>query len=248
MVKKIYIPETYISDNGHISIGQFREMDRVSIEKYQISIELMMENAGLQLARLVTDMIPAPCNILIGAGTGNNGGGGLAAARRLAGWGYLVYLNIPVNRLQPLPQLQLERALAVGVMKKTVNKPDVFIDAYLGFSQRLPLSVDYQNAVETANRLNCPKISLDLPTGFDIQTGSSIFKPDMILTLAAMKTELLPLARYIDIYLADLGLPRDVYTQSGIEQPEEFKVSGLLKCNYSMPAMPDRQYTAHILS
>jgi len=66
MVKKIYYPETYISDNSHISIGQFRKMDRVSIEKYQISIELMMENAGLQLARLVTEMIPAPCNILVG--------------------------------------------------------------------------------------------------------------------------------------------------------------------------------------
>ena len=84
MVKKIYYPETYISGNSHISIEQFREMDRVSIEKYQISVELMMENAGLQLARLVTEMIPAPCNILIGVGTGNNGGGGLVAARRLA--------------------------------------------------------------------------------------------------------------------------------------------------------------------
>ena len=231
MIEKIFYPEANISDKNHISIERFREMDRLSVEKYQISIELMMENAGLQLARLVTKTTPSPCNILIGIGTGNNGGGGLVAARRLAGWGYRVYLHIPVNRLQPLPKLQLQRALAFGALDETNDRPDVFVDAYLGFSQRLPLSDDYQNAVEASNRFNCPKVSLDLPTGFDKKTGNSIFKPEMILTLAAMKTELLPLVQNVDLYLADLGLPQDVYAQFGIEQPEEFKVYGLLKCN-----------------
>ncbi len=36
--------------------------------------ELLMENAGVQLARLVAIMKPEPCDALIGVGPGNNDG------------------------------------------------------------------------------------------------------------------------------------------------------------------------------
>ena len=52
----------------------------------------------------------------------------------------------------------------------------------------------------------------------------------MILTLAEMKTELLPLAGSRDLYLADIGLPILVYNQFGIRQPDEFKLNSLLGC------------------
>ena len=226
----VQILNIFINGSNHIPIDQFREMDFLSVEKFRLPIELMMENAGLHLARLVTNCLPFKGNILIGIGPGNNGGGGLVAARRLAAWGYKVYLQIPVLPLQPLPQLQLERAMAFGAMTDSIDKPDVFIDAWLGFSQRLPLSDTILNAVEMANRYSCPKISLDLPTGFDKDSGDILFKPDIIMTLAAMKTELLPLLGNIDIYIADLGLPHEVYTKFGLELPEKFKLSGLLHC------------------
>jgi NAD(P)H-hydrate epimerase len=225
------IPEIIITGKAHISIDQFRELDHLSIDKYKLPIELMMENAGLQLARLVTFIYPLPCKILIGVGPGNNGGGGLVTGRRLAGWGYKVHLQVPVLPFQSLSLSQYERALAFGaITDPLIDKPDVFVDAWLGFSQRLPLSDAFIDAVEMANHLSCPKISLDLPTGFDKISGSSLFKPNIILTLAAMKTELLPLVGGIDIYLADLGLPREVYSKFGLEQPDGFKMSGLLRC------------------
>src|SRR3972149_2327383 len=115
------IPETEISKN-HLTIEKFRDMDYLSVEKYKIPIELMMENTGLQLSRLVVHLLTKPGNILIGVGTGNNGGGGLVAARRLAGWGYNVFLNIPNEVLHDLPKLQLERALAFGVIIQTIEK------------------------------------------------------------------------------------------------------------------------------
>ncbi len=223
------IPETAIGSN-HLTIEKFREMDYLSVDKYKISIELMMENAGLHLARLAVNVKPASENVLIGIGAGNNGGGGLVAARRLAAWGYNVYLDIPNEELPELPQLQLERALACGAKMESVQQPGIFIDAYLGFSQRLPLSETIQKAVDKANRLVCTKISLDLPTGFEKTTSITIFKPDIILTLAAMKTELIPLLTHSKIYLADLGLPKEVYTGFGIEQPKGFSESGIVKC------------------
>ncbi len=224
----VNIPEMNISN--HLTIDKFREMDYLSVDEYKIPIELMMENAGLHLARLISLLKPFPANILFGIGTGNNGGGGLVAARRLVAWGYKVFLNIPDNKLHPLSQKQLERSLAFGVESGDIDHPDIFVDAYLGFSQRLPLSLALQEAVDNSNKLNCHKISLDLPTGFDNVTGETIFKPDTILTLAAMKTELIPLLSDTNIFIADLGLPAEVYTRFDIEQLVGFKDSGLLRC------------------
>lgn len=71
-----------------LELSQFKEMDYYAVENYALPIELMMENAGLQLANLVASSIQHPdTKILIGIGNGNNGGGGLVAARRLAAWG-----------------------------------------------------------------------------------------------------------------------------------------------------------------
>ena len=205
-------------------------MDYLSIDKDNIPIELMMENAGLNLARLASSFLSHSDKILIGIGTGNNGGGGLVAARRLSAWGFEVFLHLPEKELKSLPQLQLKRALAVGVKIEVMENPAVFIDAYLGFSQRLPLSPRLLEAIEKMNQLDCKKISLDIPTGFNKISGELIFKPDSILTLAAMKTELLPLLNQSQIFIADLGLPSAIYRDFGIKQPAEFKWSGVVQC------------------
>ncbi len=229
MRKPKEIPQVLINQYGILSIADFRKMDVMAIEKYVLPIELMMENAGLQLARLTSWLLPdKDKKILIGIGRGNNGGGGLVAARRLAGWGYNVYLDIPDKQLKPLPTVQLERAFAFGVSHEIIENPDVFIDAYLGFSQRLPLSPEYKQALDKANSFNCLKISLDLPIGFDRHNGSSAFIPDIILTLAAMKKELLKQADNASIYLADIGIPSNIYTEFGLRQPD-FSHSGIIK-------------------
>ena len=76
-----------------LSLAAFKEMDYLAVEKYNLPIELMMENAGLQLANIVANSASKSSFILIGAGNGNNGGGDLVAARRLAAWGYKVSGN-----------------------------------------------------------------------------------------------------------------------------------------------------------
>ena len=65
--------------NKSLSLESFKEMDYLAVEKYALPIELMMENAGLQLARLITFSATKNSKILIGIGNGNNGGGGLVA-------------------------------------------------------------------------------------------------------------------------------------------------------------------------
>jgi NAD(P)H-hydrate epimerase len=228
------IPDITINQNDHLPVEKFKEMDYLAVNNYFLPIELMMENAGLHLARLITNILPDPGNVLIGIGPGNNGGGGLVAARRLSAWGYRVMLDVPVKELNPLPKTQLKRALAFGTEIHTNDNPDVFVDAYLGFSQRLPLSTSIQESVDKSNQISCPKISLDIPTGFNKLSGETDFKPDMILTLGAMKSELIKLTGNTEFYLADLGIPAIIYENFHLNYPAEFRLGGLLRCKFSL--------------
>ena len=73
-----------------ISTEQMIEVDRLMIECYGIKLIQMMENAGRNLAIHVKQQlskISDKTNICIVVGSGNNGGGGLVAARFLSNWG-----------------------------------------------------------------------------------------------------------------------------------------------------------------
>ncbi|MDO6518223.1 NAD(P)H-hydrate epimerase [Zobellia uliginosa] len=148
-----------------LSLEAFKEMDYWAVEKYKLSIELMMENAGLQLARLVAKKATKNSVVTIGVGNGNNGGGGLVAARRLAAWGFKVYLDVVVPITKELPKVQLERALLFGAEEGIPETTDIWVDAYLGFSQRLPLSDAFPKRIGLANASSAFRIALDIPIG-----------------------------------------------------------------------------------
>lgn len=200
-----------------LELDSFRDMDYYAVNNYNLPISFMMENAGLQLANLVASFAQKEQTIKIGVGNGNNGGGGLVAARRLAAWGYSVYLDLFTEITKDLPLVQLERTLKFGAKIDNISNPGFWIDAYLGFSQRLPLELALLKIVDEANNSSAIKVSLDIPTGFLGDTNSPYFKSDKILTLAAPKKILYNLNTNTEIYVADLGIPKEVYTKFGTE-------------------------------
>ena len=200
-----------------LELDSFRDMDYFAVNNYNLPIEIMMENAGLQLANLIAAFTQKKQSIKIGVGNGNNGGGGLVAARRLTAWGYSVYLDFFTEITKELPAIQLERAVKFGAKTENIDNPDVWIDAYLGFSQRLPLNKTLLQIIEEANNSSAIKVSLDIPTGFLGDIDKPFFQADKTLTLAASKKILYNLNSNTEIYIADLGIPREVYTKFGIE-------------------------------
>ena len=199
-----------------LELGDFKAMDYYAVENYSLPIELMMENAGLQLANLVASSADSNKRIKIGIGNGNNGGGGLVAARRLAAWGYKVDLDLSTEISKDLPKKQLERALAFGAQTANGAHYDVWVDAYLGFSQRLPLRDNLIARCEEANKSDTLKISLDIPTGFEGNQNAIYFQCDKILTLAAPKKVLYKLPDSTKIFIADIGIPSAVYQKFNV--------------------------------
>ncbi len=200
-----------------LELDRFRELDYYAVHHLNLPIELMMENAGLLLAKLVAGFTEKNQKIMIGVGNGNNGGGGLVAARRLAAWGYMVYLDIFSEITKDLPATQLERALKFGVKNEVIQNPDVWVDAYLGFSQRLPLQPTLLETIDEANNSDAIKVSLDIPTGFLGNLEQPYFQVDKILTLAAPKKIIYKLPLSTELFVADLGIPKTIYESFGVE-------------------------------
>src|SRR5260370_7066138 len=76
-----------------VSVDQMREVDRLMTEEAGVSLLQMMENAGRSLATHARGMVGGDARgrkVVVLAGRGGNGGGGLAAPRRLVGWGAAV--------------------------------------------------------------------------------------------------------------------------------------------------------------
>ena len=119
-----------------------REIDRAAAEDYGISPIQLMEVAGLATARVARKLVGSPLTgrrVCILAGPGNNGGDGLVAARRLAGWGarVLVRTSYAVDAVRGLSGAQMNAATMAGVdvmaWSGEAVESDIVVDALLGF-------------------------------------------------------------------------------------------------------------------
>lgn len=68
---------------------EMAQIDYIAVNKYQLSLLSMMENAGRLLAILARQMLGKvdDASVVLLAGVGHNGGGGLVAGRFLTNWG-----------------------------------------------------------------------------------------------------------------------------------------------------------------
>ena len=208
-----------------ITKEQMAEVDRIMVEDFKIPVELMMELAGLNLAVLALNLSKNKYfNYIIIAGTGNNAGGGIVAARRLASWGLNAQVFFPrgMDELKDVPKNQVIRAkfleieIANGLPYNFLNfeNDTLFIDAYLGygFSPRQDeISTNVFNFYSNLRNL----ISLDVPSGLDATTGENFsgINPVATMTLAYVKQGLLITEKENvgELYIADIGIPINIY-------------------------------------
>ena len=228
-----------------LSTAQMREVDRLMIEEYGILLIQMMENAGRNLADLAQamledDIAERPVAVLVGRG--NNGGGGLTAARHLANRGAEVQVITahPFDRFTGVPAHQLQTLLAMGVSVTEsgdgweLPSADLVIDALIGYGLSGNPRGAVADLIRLANSHPAPILSLDAPSGLDATDGV-VYVPCIeaaaTMTLALPKTGLLaaPPAVVGQLFLADISAPPGLYEMLGIELEPLFAAARILR-------------------
>jgi len=216
-----------------ITTEQMIEVDRIAIEETGPNLFQMMENAGRNLALSAIDLQGEnwqSANIVVLAGTGGNGGGGICAARHLANRDINVTLCVSnIDRLGNVPSEQRKIFKATSGNEIEIEnldklKPDLIIDAIIGYSLKSAPRGNALEMISWANQQNTKILSLDIPSGVNSTTGDTygeFIKANRTLTLALPKTGLLPELTG-DLFLADLGIPKKVYKELKIEYNQPF--------------------------
>lgn len=147
----------------------------------------LMQRAGLSVARLALALAPHTRCIWVACGPGNNGGDGFEAALHLHQRGKQVvvtWTGLPPGKTTSPPDAQAarQRAVAAGVLIASEPPPDfdLSIDALLGIGASLdPDRAENALIQSWLNRMHdssAPRLSVDVPSGLDADTGASNFE------------------------------------------------------------------------
>lgn len=214
-----------LSNLPALTTSQMIEVDRLMIEEWQISLIQMMENAGRNLAEIARrqlDGTVAGKRVVILSGTGNNGGGGMVAARHLHNWGAQVKVHLvgSKERLKEIPtqQWRILQKMGLPTSNPDLEGADLIIDAIIGYGMtgepRPPVAV----WIARTNASGACVVALDAPSGLDTTTGipsSACVRADATLTLALPKTGLLTsdAKPFVGVlYLADISVPPELFS------------------------------------
>jgi NAD(P)H-hydrate epimerase len=207
-----------------LTTEQMKEVDRLMIQQFGIGLIQMMENAGHRLAELARRLSGGNVvgkSMIVLCGTGNNGGGGMVAARHLHNWGARVQVVLVGNsaRLKEVPALQWKiiEELGLDVSVSNFKSFDLILDALLGYGAQGDPRPPLAEWIERANAASVRILSLDSPSGLDTTTGQPgkpCVRATATLTLALPKVGLLvPQAKpYVgELYVADIGAPPELF-------------------------------------
>ena len=218
-----------------LTTEQMREVDRAMIDDYGILLIQMMENAGRNLAHLARRRFlegdPNGRRVLVLAGTGGNGGGGLVCARHLHNWGALVsvWTTAPANRIAEIPRHQhsilqhMNVELAVADENTHLPDADLIIDAIIGYSLSGDPRGPAASLIRAANGHGAPLLALDAPSGIDTANGT-VHAPSIsataTMTLALPKEGLRSgsAKEHVgELYLADISVPPKLYRNPALD-------------------------------
>lgn len=210
----------------------------MAIEELGIPSLNLMENAGRGCADAILHL-DIGGGVVVLCGRGNNGGDGFVIARHLQSKGRTVSVilmgkseNVSGDALVNLQRLAKTKVdvieLPLDALAEQIQKQlsivdgiptSIIVDAMLGTGATGPLRPPYDRVVEIANAMDAKRVAVDLPSGFDGDTGlvvNEAFRADLTCTFIARKTGMTTANghRYCgEVQLIDIGLPEEALTR-----------------------------------
>jgi hydroxyethylthiazole kinase-like uncharacterized protein yjeF len=204
-----------------VASATLREADARARQEFGIEPLQLMEVAGWQVARFVDAFMDGieGRRVTVVAGSGNNGGDGLVAARFLHQRGAIVSASlVPPRDSQSLAARHAATLRQLGVPITQVPDgidaaAEVIVDGLLGTGIRPPLREPTPRIISAMNATGRPIVAIDVPSGIDADTGSSAegVRAVATVTLAAFKAGLATAAGAGRIFLADIGMPAGLF-------------------------------------
>ncbi|MFA3792732.1 NAD(P)H-hydrate dehydratase [Aliiglaciecola sp. SL4] len=175
--------------------GELEAAKQMSIPLYEV-----MQVAGETLFDWIQTHFDHQTNILVAVGTGNNGGDGYVAASLLLADGYRVSLASvdPARQLSGDALLAQQSWLANGGEVADIRLVDtehfeLIVDGLLGTGLSGAVSSSYQSVIQRINQSSAHKLSIDIPSGLDANTGVTLgacVNADTTITFVGIKTGL----------------------------------------------------------
>ena len=159
------------------SIGQLRSIESAALAV--LPPGSLMQRAGAAAAEMAITLSLDPSHaaqILIIAGPGNNGGDALVAARYLVAAGAAVSIKLCADPARlPDDARQAWQHLSTTTVRFVEQIPSMrwslVIDGLFGIGLTRPIDGELAALVTTINSLDCPRLSLDVPSGLNADTG-----------------------------------------------------------------------------
>lgn len=214
---------------------QMRDLDRMAVQKYGISEQMLMENAGLAVYSVILSRIGIRDNrFVIFCGPGNNGGDGLVIARKIHSEGgeVKVFLtgspekysgpakaNYEIISGLPLDVTVIEKARQA---EKELEKCSVVVDAIFGTGITREAEGVYGDLIDLINRSGKVVVSVDIPSGINgdsaAVTGRAV-RADYTVTFGLPKNGniLYPGFEYCgELHVTHISFPPELYNRPDI--------------------------------
>lgn len=154
---------------------QMRIYENNTIDKIGVDGVVLMERAALAVTNsVVSSFARTSGQILIIAGTGNNGADGLCIARQLMELGYKtdIYINWGHSESELFKkQKNILDNLGQIFVDDIIEKYDLVIDALLGIGIKGQIDDNTSNIILKINNMKAYVISIDIPSGLNSTTG-----------------------------------------------------------------------------
>jgi len=190
-----------------------------------VSQKQLMESAGNAVAREVREVADPDARVVVVAGTGNNGGDALVAARFLDEYDVTVFLlgraetittDVARENWDALEAAELDAREVADSTGLDLPDADVVIDAMLGTGVTGALREPAATGARAINDADGTVVAVDVPSGVDADTGDApgvAVEADRVVTFHDTKPGLADLG--VDVTVADIGIPKAAETFVG---------------------------------
>lgn len=204
---------------------QTRALDRRAIDGHDVPGITLMARAARAAFDSLLDSWPAPSQLQVLCGTGNNGGDGFLVAdlAHKRGIPVIVYQVGDPAKIGGDAALARAQAVANGVAIREFDGAlageGVVVDALLGTGLGGDVRGAYREAIEAINASGAPVLAVDIPSGLCADTGrvlGAAVCADLTVTFIGLKRGLFTLQApdHVGALLfADLEVPAAIYDE-----------------------------------